>query len=190
MAIPKRKSNRIAVGPQVFRWRCHYDEDAPWQRTVSIVADDNPNGPSLFARCDYNGDVTPAIIRRLLDVAISNGWDPHGNDAQDTGLEEEQIFNCFHDFPRQLKHRNNQFSWHPDAKGGLHLKIRNAGHPKGQLLVTNCTLRRDDCTENLVMAFIDAAIELGWKHDRSRRDCFWLEEDICLSVLDAVSSAG
>ena len=190
MASPKRNTNRSDVGPQLFRWRFHFDEDTPWQRSVSVVAADNLNGPSLFARCDYDGDVTPAIVRRLLDVAIVSGWDPHGDVTQDTGLTEERIYGCFHNFPRLLNHRSNQFSWYPDPKGGLHLKIRNTGHPKGQLLATNCTLRREDCTENLAVAFINVAIDRGWKHDRARRDCFWLEEDVCTSVLDAVRNAG
>lgn len=189
MAAPKRKSNCITVEHQVFRWRCHYDEDFPWQRIVTVVADDNPNGPSLFARCDFDGDVTPAIVRRLLDVAIGSGWDPHGDDLQDDGLTDERIFDCFYDFPRLLNHRGNDFSWYPDPKGGLHLKIKNTEHPKGQLLATNCTLQREDCTEGLAVAFIDAAIELGWKHDRARRDCFWLEEDVCSRVLDGVRNA-
>ena len=185
MAAPKRNSNRITVSDQVFRWRFHYDIDFPWTRTVTILADDNPNGPSLLARCDYDGDVTPAIVRRLIDVALEHGWNPHGTDGQDTGLTDERIFDCFHGFPRVLDFRDNRFSWYPDPKGGLHLKIKNVGHPKGQLLATYCTLLRDDCTEDLVMAFIDAAIDHGWKHDRARRDCFWFEENICLPLLEA-----
>ncbi|TWU41688.1 hypothetical protein Poly51_63830 [Rubripirellula tenax] len=190
MSAPKRKSNRITVGDQVFRWRFHYDEDAPWQKTVSIVADDDLNGPSLFARCHYDNDVTPAIVRRLLDVAFENGWPPISDEPQDFGLTDERIYDCFHGFPRLLDHRGNRFSWYPDTKGGLHLKIKNTGHPKGQLLATNCTLQREDCTEELAIAFIDAAIDLGWKHGRARRDCFWLEEHICSLVLDTLRSTG
>lgn len=189
MAAPKRNSNRITFGDRVFRWRFHYDIDAPWQKTISILAEDNLNGPSLFARCDYDGDVTPAIVRRLLDVAITNEWNPDGDDDQDDGLTEERVYDCFHDFPRQLSHSGDLFSWYPDTKGGLHLKIRNIAHAKGQLLATHCTLKREDCTEQLAIAFIDTAIELGWKHDRARRDCFWLEEDVCLRVLASISSA-
>ena len=185
MAAPKRNSNRITVGDQVFRWRFHNDEDAPWQRTVTIVADDNPNGPKLIARCEYDGDVTPAIIRRLIDAAVADDWDPHGDGKDLVGIADDLVFNCLYGFPRILNHRDNQFSWYPDAKGGLHLKIKNEGHPKGQLLATYCTLSREDCTEDLAIAFIDAAIDLGWKHDRARRDCFWLEEDVCLPLLNA-----
>ncbi|MEM9644140.1 MAG: hypothetical protein AAF989_04020 [Planctomycetota bacterium] len=185
MASPKRNSNRITVSAQVFRWRCHYDMDFPWTRTVTIVADDNPNGPSLLARCDYEGDVTPAIVRRLIDVALEHGWDPHGTDDQDTGLTNDRVLDCFHGFPRILDYRHNQFSWYPDPKGGLHLKVTNVGYPKGQLLATYCTVSRDECTEDLVMAFIDAAIDRGWKHDRARRDCFWLDEEICFPLLEA-----
>ncbi|MGB7323333.1 MAG: hypothetical protein WBD31_00575 [Rubripirellula sp.] len=189
MAAPKRNSNRITVGDRVFRWRFHYDEDAPWQKTVSIVAEGNQNGPSLFARCDYDGDVTSAIVRRLLDAAIDTGWNPNGDGIQDDGLTEDRIYDCFHDFPRLLSHKGYQFSWYPDTKGGLHFKIRNIAHAKGQLLATNCTLQREDCTEQLAIAFIDAAIDSGWKHDRARRDCFWLEEDVCSRVLASVGSA-
>ena len=189
MSAPKRNSNRIAIEDQVFRWRFHYDEDAPWHKTVSIVAADDLNGPQLFARCDYDGDVTPAIVRRLLDVAIDNGWPAGSSNAPDFGLTKQRIYDCFHDYPRQLTHRGRQFSWCPDTRGGLHFKIKNIEHPKGQLLATNCTLQREDCTDDLAIAFIDAAIDLGWKHDRARRDCFWLEEDECSRVLDNVRNA-
>lgn len=189
MAGPKRNSNRITIGDQVFRWRFHSNEDAPWQKSVSIVADDNLNGLSLSAVCDYDGDVTPAIVRRLLNVAIDTGWNPNGHGTQASGLTEERVYDCFHGFPRLLSHRDNQFSWYPDTSGGHHFKIRNVAHAKGQLLATNCTLQREDCTEQLAIAFIDTAIDLGWKHDRARRDCFWLEEDVCSRVLASVRSA-
>ena len=186
MAHPKRNSRRITIGERIYRWYYGFDEeeyDVPRLVTVSVMAEDNLNGAAAYASARYGGAVTPSIVRRIIDTALSGGWDPDANKTHFKALSDFQATCCFLGFPRSMTHADSEFLCTLVEKDGLHMRIRSTAHPRAQELVTFCTLGFADCTEQLATAFIDFALDLGWQPARKSRDVFWLQEEYCSKII-------
>ena len=90
-------------------------------------------------------------------------------------MPQTNASDCFGYFERTQEHQSRSYRWKPEAKGGLHLRVRSASVPDGQLLATTGEMRAEDLNEKTVTLLINTALERGWEPDEQGRDCLWLE---------------
>jgi len=177
MSLPRKKSRTITVGSRVFRWHLILNKDhcANW---VIITADDTKNGSELAFTFHPGPIITPRIVRRAILAGFEDGFDPDEPNSSRT-LSKERADEILHYYVRELELEGAKFTWRPDPKGGLHMKIRSQTTPKGQLLATATTLEESSLRDDVASSFITAALETGWQPELKDADCFWLEEDLC-----------
>lgn len=152
-------------------------------KSIAVYGEGVSNGGEVRLQTEASS-ITPALIRRVILLGLELGFDP-GVKTSSLHLSARQVEAVVHAYPRHLETAGQRFVWLPDFKDGLHLKIRSAGQPKGQLLATMSTLEPDQLTDEVAAMFIEAGLAAGWQPELTQGDCVWLEKDVCDEVLRA-----
>ena len=84
MTLPVKSSRRITVGSDTYRWIVSPDSGSMWV----IVEREDTAGQRLQAQFDYHDAlpspapatqrqrITPASVRRVIELALRRGWCP------------------------------------------------------------------------------------------------------------------
>lgn len=182
MAHPRKHSRLITVGGQVFRWHVDINEDSADEKILSVYPDEDPNGARLAMTLN-NHTIPPSLVRRLILVGMRLGYVPHDRAKSRIIQKAEHVSEILHDYPRVILHNGVEYTWTPESRGGLHIKVRRSDSPQGQLLATFATLKPDQLNERFVSQAIDAALREGWKPADSGIDCHWLDAAECSRIL-------
>lgn len=186
MAHPRKHSRLITVSGQQFRWHVDIDDDCPKEKLVSVFPAEAPNGARL-AMTLVEQAILPSLVRRLILVGMRLGYEPHDR-TKSLIVPSRHLAEICQDFPRLIRRRGTDYTWTPESRGGLHVKVRRTDKPDGQLLVTNTTLLPEHLSELVVSKVIDAALEEGWQPDASGLDCYWLGAETCSSIIAEIEN--
>ena len=181
MAHPLKNSRLITVGSQQFRWHVDNNDDYPWEKVVSVFPAEAPNG-ALLAITLVAQTILPSLVRRLILVGKRLGYEPHDR-SKSFIVEAEHISEILHDFPRLILHNEVEYTWTPESRGGLHIKVRRTDTPDGQLLATFTSLQPEHLCELFVSKAIDAALVEGWLPAVLGLECHWLGATACSSII-------
>lgn len=182
MAHSRKYSRLITVDGRQFRWHVDINDDYPWEKIVSVFPAEDPNGARLEMGFVTQA-VLPSLVRRLILAGSRLGYDP--DDASKSLIvRDEHALEVVHGYPRSISHSGVEYTWTPELRGGLHLKVRRTGAPDGQLLATFATLEPAHLNEELVSQVIDVALAEGWQPDVAGLDCHWIEEAVCLCIMN------
>ena len=88
MAIAKKGARRIVVEGESYRWIVSPDDEPG---LGIIVEKDNSYGQRLIAWVEHGSIITPAIVRKAILYALTQGWKPSEQKRQMT-LRLEQEF--------------------------------------------------------------------------------------------------
>lgn len=186
VAHPRKNSRLITVGSQRFRWHVDINDDYPWEKVVSVFPAEAPNGARL-AMTLVEKTILPSVVRRLILVGMRLGYEPHDR-TKSLVVPAEHLAEISQDFPRLIRHHGIDYTWTPESRGGLHVKVRRADAPDGQLLATFTSLLPEHLNELFVSKVIDVALDQGWEPEALCRDCHWLEARTCSRIIDELES--
>jgi len=187
MAHPRKHSRLITVSGRQFRWHVDLDYDSPYdEKVVSVYPAEDPNGARL-AMTLCNPTIAPSLVRRLILVGTRLGYAPHDRTTS-LVIPADHVSEILHDYPRIILHGGVEYTWTPESRGGLHVKVHRSDSPHGQLLVTFTSLKPHHLCESFVSKAIDTALHAGWNPTESGLDCHWLDAAACSHIIETLSS--
>lgn len=186
MAHSRKHSRLITVGSRQFRWHVDINDDYPWEKVVSVFPAEDPNGARLAVALVAQ-TILPSLVKRLILVGMRLGYVPDDR-AKSLIVPTEYSSEILHDFPRLIRHNGVEYTWTPESRGGLHVKVSRTDTPAGQLLATFASLQPEHLNELFVSKAIDTALGEGWLPDALGRDCHWLGATTCSSIIAEMQS--
>jgi hypothetical protein len=186
MAHPRKHSRLITVSGQQYRWHVDLDDDTADEKLLSVYPAEDPNGARL-AMTLCNPTIAPSLVRRLILVGTRLGYAPHDR-AKSLIIPAGHVSEILRDYPRVILHSGIEYTWTPESRGGLHVKVRRSDFPQGQLLATFTSLKPHHLSEPFVSRVIDAALHEGWNPTAPGLDCYWLDAAACSHIIETLSS--
>ncbi len=187
MAHPRKHSRLITVSGEQYRWHVDLNEDSPNdEKLLSVYPAEDPNGARL-AMPLCNPTIAPSLVRRLILVGTRLGYAPHDR-TKSLVIPAEHVSEILHDYLRVILHSGIEYTWTPESRGGLHIKVHRSDSPQGQLLATFSSLKPHHLSEPFVSKVIDTALREGWSPTASGLDCHWLGAAACSHIIDSLSS--
>ena len=173
MAHPRKYSRRVTVGATTYRWRLAIYDDYPWTKSVAVYLDGVKNGAEVRFQTDADS-ITPGDIRRVVEFALEKGFSFSG-ETRVLQISRKDAQRIMLSFSRTITTGSGQYCWTPDFHGGLHLKIRSAVTPRGQLLAAGTALPVARLTDAVAAEYVARGLQSGWQPGVEGLDCFWLD---------------
>lgn len=182
MAIRQKYSRKITVGASIYRWHLAIDDDYPWLKQVLVLAEGNSNGAQLGAR-SHAEIVSPGLVRRVIEMGLSRGWNPRAGAAASLILGREDARAAFACFPREIVRAGHRYVWEPEGDEIMNLKIWSPDLPDGQVLRGGEIPWYDEMTDGMAGALAAAALEEGWQPEGRGLEDFRLAPALAGEVL-------
>src|SRR4051812_24303387 len=88
MAIAKKGSRKIVVEGEIYRWVVSPDDEPG---LGIVVEKDKINGQRLAVWVEHGNTITPALVKKVILYALTEGWSPSERKRQMT-LGVDDVF--------------------------------------------------------------------------------------------------